>query len=169
VAVAHGWSHELPTNAVLRLANTKEPQGVYREVREGHLLRWIKQEATRGSCRSIDAHGNAAPMEIYTSADLGRLLKNWTALFPDAPPPVLLGGGVQERSGPERLVRLLADPKRAEVTSGEVESLAGVERRRLSRTVQYDQVRDAMDCYRWDFIASRGRNAGASKFVRQQV
>jgi len=167
VAVAHGWSAEPPNNAALRLANTREVQGVYKDVRDGHLLRWLKQEATRGCCRTIDAHGTAEAMELYTSADLGRLLTYWPELFPDAPPPTLIDGdGPRQRTGPEKVVRLLADPDRFELPSGEIQRVASVGPKKVTKLVKDERVATAAKRYGWEYRSGKGGRGNQAGFVK---
>jgi hypothetical protein len=55
-----------------------------RQIREGHLLRWIKQMALRGRSREFDEGGVCGTQKLVVTGDLTLLMRNLQRVFPGA-------------------------------------------------------------------------------------
>jgi hypothetical protein len=155
IADVHAWTGEEPTAEALKAASTAEPSGSYLTAYEGHLLRWTKQLACRGTVRNIGATGKAGTMRLYTSMDLARLLRTLPTLFPGVRPPVLLTAGGEGAKGVKGLCRLLATDARTVLWSDEVEHETGIAARDLSRTMRTPKVKTAADLYGWSLASAK--------------
>lgn len=152
IGQTHAWSQKPLTEELLRLAEGKRkaadlyvPQGDYLQVHEGHLLRWAKQLAMRGTARQVDGDGRCAHMKLFTTMDLERLIPNIERLFPGANHPVsaALPEGSQEPAlrGRDGLVKLLLNTKHNPILGAdEIEVVTGLASRNLSR--EYDAIKD---------------------------
>jgi hypothetical protein len=65
-----------------------DPKGSWSEelehLRDGHILRWLKQMALRGKARDMDAEGICASQRLVITGDLVRLLAHRPKVFPGA-------------------------------------------------------------------------------------
>jgi hypothetical protein len=137
----------------------RELGGQYLDVYQGHLLRWTKQLACRGSVRNLDGEGRCGPMRLYTSMDLPRLAGFRAGLFPGAPPPVLLQA--EDEANPAKgpgavLCRLLAtEPEGTVLSSDEVEASTGIRSSNLRRTFGQREVRLVAEGYGWRLTTAK--------------
>src|SRR5262249_32186301 len=53
-------------------------------LRDGHILRWLKQMALRGKAREMDGGGICGPQKLVMTGDLIRLLAHRPMVFPRA-------------------------------------------------------------------------------------
>ena len=84
---------------------------------EGHLLRWLKQMALRGSGRCFDEHGICGPQKLVCSADRTRLLSNFDRLFPGASVEVVTATATANQSYADVLLDILSRPGLPDVLS----------------------------------------------------
>lgn len=85
IAVTQGVKRALATQAPL--ANMTAPNSMseeVRQIRDGHLLRWIKQMALRGRSREFDNNGACGPQKLVVTGDLKLLMANLHRVFPGA-------------------------------------------------------------------------------------
>ena len=67
------------------LADTKNTWNDELEhLRDGHILRWMKQMALRGKAREMDGEGICGPQKLVITGDLIRLLAHRPKVFPRA-------------------------------------------------------------------------------------
>jgi hypothetical protein len=115
--------------------------------RVGHLLRWFKQLACRGSVRQIDGDGICGHMRLFTSMDPTRLSAHLHKLFPGAPSPQYLdhsGDDAEQPKPQEALIRLLMRTTSHLLWSDEIEALTGMPARNLTRTARSEKVAAVM-------------------------
>ena len=85
IAVTQGLKRALATQSPL--ADMTAPNSVSEEVRrirDGHLLRWIKQMALRGNSREFDANGACGAQKLVVTGDYKLLIANLHRVFPGA-------------------------------------------------------------------------------------
>jgi hypothetical protein len=85
IAVAQGVKRALATEPPL--ANISSPSSrpdEVRQIREGHLLRWLKQMALRGRSREFDESGVCGTQKLVVTGDLTLLMGNLQRVFPGA-------------------------------------------------------------------------------------
>lgn len=145
ISRTHGWSQKPLNENNLRLAEGRRwrgdlytPRGAYKEPHEGHLLRWTKQLAMRGSARQVDADGKCFPMTLFTTMDVCRLTVNLHRLFPQAKPPrsanVIQAEDKKPVQGRQALVRLIMEThQRSILCAEEIEAVTGIPSSKLTR------------------------------------
>lgn len=145
IAETHGWSQRPMTKGDLRLAEGRRkagdqyaPQGLYLKPHEGHLLRWSKQLAMRGTARRVDSEGNCYPMKLFTTLDLIYLLPNLDRLFPKVRAPMAAnapeGVPIAKRKGRQGLIDLLLSTTHKDrLGADEVEVITGIKTNKLAK------------------------------------
>jgi hypothetical protein len=76
-----------------------------RQIRDGHLLRWIKQMALRGRSREFDDTGACGAQKLVVTGDLKLLMANLHRVFPGAK---LSSNEDSKATNLERLLRYLS-------------------------------------------------------------
>jgi hypothetical protein len=95
IAVAQGVKRATATEPPLAsMTSPGSRSDDIRQIREGHLLRWIKQMALRGRSREFDESGVCGTQKLVVTADLTLLMRN----LQRAQPPT----GFSRRQGHER-------------------------------------------------------------------
>jgi hypothetical protein len=85
IAKAQGLQqHKATEGALGSMRSLRSPAPAVVALREGHLLRWLKQMALRGKARDYDEHGVCGLQKLVCSADHKRLVANQDQLFPGA-------------------------------------------------------------------------------------
>jgi len=108
IATTQGVKRTLATEAPL--ADMTAPNNMPKEVRlirDGHLLRWIKQMALRGRSRDFDDTGECGAQKLVVTGDLRLLIVNLQRVFPGAK---LSSTTDIKATNLERLLRYLSDP-----------------------------------------------------------
>jgi hypothetical protein len=164
IGVTQAWLQQPLSDNVLRLAvsrrangDTYLPRGVYGETCVGHVLRWVKQLAMRGTAREIDEYGVCKPMKLFTTMDLALLMSNMGRLFPGAPMPKPANKSNLSRSETrnkrEAFVHLLHNTRdRWCFGADEVEVATGIEQRRIS--TEFHEISEAVTSIGWEIIAA---------------
>lgn len=175
ISHTHGWSQEPVTEEGLRLAEGKRkageifvPQGDYLRSHEGHLLRWTKQLAMRGTARQVDGEGKCLPMKLFTTMDLERLIPNIERLFPGANNPVSANDPqdiqIQPVRGRQGLIKLLMNTRKAYLGADEVEAVTGIVRSKLSR--EFEAIEELIVPLGWSLKTASDLNyPGRMKYV----
>jgi hypothetical protein len=85
IAVAQGVKRVSATEPPLAsmTSSGSRPDDV-RQIREGHLLRWMKQMALRGRAREFDESGVCGTQKLVVTGDLTLLVRNLQRIFPGA-------------------------------------------------------------------------------------
>jgi len=147
VAQMHAWSGKSLSAESLALAvnvpgtgGVYSPKGDYKQVYEGNVLRWLKQLGMRGCARTVDGEGKCKAMKLFLTMELGMLMLNMPALFPDAPAPVLaeapVGLTVAPKQGRQGLQQMLMQGERAIFSAEDIEARTGIPSSKLSREYQ---------------------------------
>lgn len=159
VSDAHAWSGNAVTDDALDNAVGRSMRGDYLTVYDGHLLRWTKQLACRGSVRDIQADGTCGKMRLFTTMDIGRLLRNHSRMFPGATMPTTIktDGDRGSDKKVERFLELLATSSAGTaLASDEVERNTGLAADDLKATIKKSpQLQAAVTSYGWRFTTGK--------------
>lgn len=156
IAVAQGVKRAAATQAPLAemTAPNSMPEEV-RQMRDGHLLRWIKQMALRGRSREFDEAGVCGAQKLVFTGDLTLLMANLHRVFPGAK---LTSQGDGKATHIDRLLRYLSSPGvLARVSTKELEGHFGRPWREFSHDITGH--RDFGTLLRnagWSYISKRG-------------
>lgn len=175
IAQTHGWSQQPLSAEGLALAESVRstgdvyfPRGDYRQVHEGHALRWVKQLAMRGAARRVDGEGKCHSMKLFLTLELGILMPNLHRLFPNAPPPVLAALPacliVEPVGGRQALVNLAMTSKLPYISAEDIHTLTGIPTRKLS--YNYGELEDTLKPLGWSLkSAAELGKAGRMKYL----
>ena len=175
VAQTHGWSQQALTaeslahaQSVRSTGSVYAPRGMYRQVAEGNVLRWIKQLAMRGTARSVDGEGKCLPMKLFLTLELGLLVPNMQRLFPNAPMPVPAERPAylaqDKLQGRQALVNLAMRSKREYISAEEIEARTGIVTSKLGR--EYAAVEATLKPLGWSLKSAKDvRLAGRMKYI----
>lgn len=140
--------------------------GDFLTIQEGDLLRWTKQLACRGNVRNISENGICGAMDIYTSMDFRRLIRNLSRLFPGAKAPIKLETTRVATKGRAALIDLLSTTAEIELSSKAIEKLTGVKPMRLRRELESEAACPVMAAYGWNLVAAKSLGkAGQSTYL----
>jgi hypothetical protein len=154
------------------LKKLKATQGPLREMRvfnsphaavdglwEGHLLRWLKQMALRGSGRCFDEQGVCGAQKLVCSADRTRLLSNFDRLFPGASIEVVTARTGSNQSYADALLDILSRPGLPEVLSTKwMSEQMHTPWRNVSKHVMIlEPVQRAIENLGWRYVSRKGR------------
>lgn len=165
IAQTHGWSQKPVSEGMLKLAegikksgDVYAPQGDYLRPHEGHLLRWSKQLAMRGTARQVDEKGNCFAMKLFTTMDLTYLLPNLYRLFPGVMPPkqaeISKDDHCVDIKGRQGLIKLLlATTSKAIIGADEIEIVTGIKSSKLSR--EFYAVEETIRVLGWRIATAR--------------
>ena len=178
----YGWSErpmdadEMKQAEGRRVVGTEfAPQGPFRGIYDGHLWRWAKQLASRGSVRQIvpDENGGAkcGQMKLLVTMNHDRLLRGLPMMFPGASPPVPAvnphksnakassrkptkahkprTGSRANTGARERLAELLATNSGELLGADRVQELTGIATYALSRELRSPAVAQVARTYGW--------------------
>lgn len=175
IAQTHGWSQKpLSTEGLKaaeghrRFGDTYAPGGLYRQVHDGHALRWLKQLAMRGTARCVDAEGKCKAMKLFLTMELRMLVPSMPALFPNAPMPVPAALPTYLATGPQQgrqaLVQLAMQSKRAFISAEEIHACTGIRKDLLSR--EYAALEETLKLLGWSLKSAADiRKAGRMKYL----
>ena len=79
-----------------------------RQIRDGHLLRWMKQMALRGKSREFDETGACGAQKLVVTGDLRLLIANLQRVFPAAK---FTSQGHGKATNIDKLLRYLSSPE----------------------------------------------------------
>jgi hypothetical protein len=108
IAVAQGVKRAVATQAPLveMTAPNSIPEEI-RQIRDGHLLRWMKQMALRGRSREFDEAGACGAQKLVVTGDLKLLIVNLQRVFPGAK---VSSEGDGKATHIDKLLRYLSSP-----------------------------------------------------------
>jgi hypothetical protein len=152
--------------AVMKTLNSKSPH--VDELREGHLLRWIKQMALRGKGRNFDEHGVCGHQKVVcagSTEQYERLIANAAYLFPDAKISTD-GQASTEDTYAEKLIVLLTTPDLPDTISTKwIGKQLGAPWWRWGRkALQRPRTQSCLQSLGLRYVAGQG--PGGAKFVR---
>jgi hypothetical protein len=172
IATAQGLKgHTATEGALASLDHTYGPHEDVKALREGHILRWLKQMALRGRAREFDDHGVCGEQKLVVTGDLIRLIENFDRLFPGAKLTCEEGLEGHDEHRLTKFVRALMTPNLPDlVCTKEIGTIMNVEWREVSGDLKRHQSWQAVLAgLRWRYVPVRGRpKAGevGSHFVK---
>lgn len=164
IALAQGLTASKATEGALksmRAINSRCTQ--VDTIREGDLLRWMRQMALRGRGRNFDEHGVCGHQKLVCTGDYERLAANAKRLFPGAPSITKIGGTAE--TYPEKFLALMSrDDLPDSVSTKWIGDQMGAPFRAWGKDVLKRPETQAFLRTRWLYEPTRGPNGG--KFVR---
>jgi hypothetical protein len=157
IAVTQGVKRALATQAPL--ADMTAPNSFsdeVRQIRDGHLLRWIKQMALRGRSREFDDTGACGPQKLVMTGDFKLLMTNLHRVFLGAK----LSSEVDSKATKlGKLLRYLSTaglPSR--VSTKDVRDYFGRPWRSIAGDITRQRDFDTLLCNAgWSYVSKRGR------------
>ena len=136
-------------------------KGDFLSVKEGDILRWTKQLASRGNIRNIDGNGACGIMNLYTTMDFDRLIANQQRLFPNAKTPkrtlqYVLGESKGDK--PKRrqgLIDLLSTYELSQISFREIQDTIGIKSCDVRRELDTPIVKPVVIAYGWRIVSSK--------------
>ena len=132
-------------------------------IANGHLLRWFKQMALRGTARHYDAQGMCGRQRLVIACELDRLLANVGTLFPGAKPPRF---SVEGGRLADKVLAFLNDlpASAAAITTAELGN--GINRKwgTISKKLLTAEFLRSLEAIGWRYVSVKGR--GGSRFER---
>lgn len=140
--------------------------GDFLTIQEGDLLRWTKQLACRGNVRNISEDGTCGAMDVYTSMDFRRLIRNLSRLFPGAKAPIKLETTRVATKGRAALIDLLSTTAEKELSSSVIQELTGVKSKHLRGEIESESAKPILAAYGWNLVAAKSiGKAGKSSYL----
>ena len=160
IALAQGLTASKATEGALksmRAINSRCTQ--VDTIREGDLLRWMRQMALRGKGRNFDEHGVCGHQKLICTGDYERLVANAKRLFPGAPPITKIGGTAD--TYPEKFLALMSrDELPDSVSTKWIGDQMGAPFRAWGKDVLKRPETQAFLTTRWLYEPARGPNGG---------
>ena len=132
-------------------------------LRDGHILRWMKQMALRGKAREMDENGICGPQRLVITGDLIRLLAHRPKVFPGAKIKTEQADRGQLF---DRLVAVLLSSELNEVSTKVIEDALDRDWGDISGNLKkhkgYEAVLDAIG---WTYHRGQGRTRGCFRRV----
>jgi hypothetical protein len=138
----------------------------YRTLQLGHLERWEKQMALRGTGRNITPDGVCGHQRLYVTAEFKRFMACRERLFGVADFNVEeTAKAVTARIGQgnvatQRFAALLLSHKDDRLSTKEIEEKTGVKSTHVRAYLRLPFVSDAYDLKGWHYVPGRGRAHG---------
>jgi hypothetical protein len=156
IAVAQGVKRALTTQAPL--ADMTAPNslpGEVRQIRDGHLLRWMKQMALRGRSREFDEAGVCGAQKLVVTGDFTLLMANLRRVFPGAK---LTSQGDGKATQIDKLLRYLTSPGvPARVSTKEIAGHFGRPWREISGDITgHRDFETLLPNAGWRYVGKRG-------------
>ena len=136
-------------------------KGDFLSVKEGDILRWTKQLASRGNVRNIDGIGACGVMNLYTSMDFDRLISNIQRLFPNAKTPkrtLEYAKGESNQDSPKRrqgLIDLLSTSALNQISFRNIQDTIGIKSCDVRRELDANVVKPVAIAYGWSIVSSK--------------
>ncbi|EKS30924.1 Uncharacterised protein [Afipia felis] len=167
VGTSLGLRAQRATSSALAPFQSPNPKGKeLAGIREGHLLRWMKQIAMRGNARNIDGQGKCGEQRLYVTGEFERLIQYKDIMFPGAQLTIQRTPEQTKQQGVKGLVSFLYTTEASEITTLEIQELTGVSlQKNMSRYLSYPIVQQALRDTGRTFDVRRGRG-NRGRFVR---
>ena len=157
IAVAQGVKRALATEAPLaNMTALNSFSEETRKIRDGHLLRWMKQMALRGRSREFDEAGTCGAQKLVVTGDLKLLIANLQRVFPGSK---LSAEHDSKATNIERLLRYLSGPGLpCRVYTKQIGDHFGRDRRKMSGDITGHRDFDALlPNAGWKYVSKLGR------------
>jgi hypothetical protein len=137
-------------------------------LRDGHILRWMKQMALRGKAREMDGEGMCGPQKLVVTGDLIRLLAHRPEVFPGAD---IKSEQRLDQAGHwlEKLTALLLSLDHdQEISTTEIGDRLGAEWGDISGNLKKNKSYDAvLESIGWSYHRGLGSRAGCFRRVER--
>lgn len=136
-------------------------RGDFLSVKEGDILRWTKQLASRGNVRNIDGNGHCGVMNLHTSMDFDRLITNLQRLFPNAKTPkrtLEYVKGESNQDKPKRrqgFIDLLSTATLNLISFKGIQDMIGIKSCDIRRELNSSKVKPVATTYGWSMVSSK--------------
>jgi hypothetical protein len=136
-------------------------KGDFLRLKEGDILRWTKQLASRGNVRNIDGNGACGIMNLYTTMDFDRLITNQQRLFPNAKTSkrtLQYSLGESNQDNPKRrqgLIDLLSTSEARLVSFKEIQENIGIKSYEIRRELESPTLKTVAIAYGWKIVSSK--------------
>jgi hypothetical protein len=170
IATAQGLKKLKATQGPLReMKVLNSPNAAVDALWEGHLLRWLKQMALRGSGRCFDEHGICGAQKLVCSADRTRLLSNFNRLFPGASIEVVAAPAKAKQSYADGLLDILSRPGLPNVlrTNWIGQQMRTAWRNVSKHVMILEAVQRAIENLGWRYVSRKGRLGSTFERIRQ--
>jgi hypothetical protein len=137
-------------------------------LRDGHILRWLKQMALRGKARDMDGEGVCGPQKLVVTGDLIRVLAHRPNVFPGAN---IKSEQPLDQTGHwlEKLTALLLSLEHGqEISTTEIGDRLGAEWGDISGNLKKNKSYDAvLESIGWSYHRGLGSRAGCFRRVEK--
>jgi hypothetical protein len=163
--------HTATEGALASLDYTHDHHPDLKTLRDGHILRWLKQMALRGGAREFDDDGVCSEQRLVVTGDLIRLIEHFDRLFPGAKLICEDAHKGHDEDRLTKLIRVLMTPGLPDhVSTKEIGALMNLEWRDVSGDLTgHPSWPKVLAGLQWRYVPVRGRpKAGevGSHFVR---
>lgn len=137
-------------------------------LRDGHILRWMKQMALRGKSRDMDESGVCGPQKLVMTGDLTRLLAHRPNVFPGAKYKIERPMAHGQRL--DRLVAVLVSFGECdEVSTKEVEDKLNVKWSDVSSNLRKQKgYQEVLEAIGWSYNRGRGQKRGCFRRIESR-
>jgi hypothetical protein len=137
-------------------------------LRDGHILRWMKQMALRGKSREMDEHGVCGHQKLVMTGDLIRLLGHRPTVFPGAK---VTAEGSDHGQWLDTMVCLLLSPELPhEVSTKIIGEKLGVHWGNISgNLMRHKLFHEAIEGAGWRYHRGSGRRPGCFRRTSPSV
>jgi hypothetical protein len=129
-------------------------------VKDGHILRWVRQMALRGRGRVFDEHGVCGKQKVVITGGRGsleRLVFHMNQLFPGASLTISPNRDLSRYGHRERLLVALSNPMLAhELPVGRVGELMGVNWRDIAGHIMKGTTKQMLEAIGWAYVPIKG-------------
>jgi hypothetical protein len=134
-------------------------------LRDGHILRWMKQMALRGKSRDMDENGVCGQQRLVITGDLTRLLAHRPKVFPGA--KLKIEGSLAHGQMLDRLVAVLvAFDEHSEFSTQEIEDRLGVKWANVSSNLKKQKgYQETLEAIGWSYHKGVGQRRGCFRRV----
>jgi hypothetical protein len=134
-------------------------------IKDGHLLRWIKQMALRGRSRDFDDNGTCGTQKLVLTGDAVLFMEHRHRVFPGAKFTKENAPGRKQKRL-EQLIDVLRRPGLPScVSTSEIGTLLGVRWGKVSKDlVKHKSFRPLLEAEGWEYQGKAGPRGGC--FVR---
>lgn len=134
----------------------------------GHVLRWLKQLALRGSAREFTQEGVCGKQKLVVTGKLARIIENVDKLFPGAQIRSEGGANKEQRLFDRVTAVLLTETDADTLSARAVGKMIGTEWRKVSADMQKHRSWNSMlENAGWQYVSGRGRKG--SYFERRSI
>jgi hypothetical protein len=143
------------------MSNVNTRQKLFTTIRNGNLLRWIKQLVMRGNARNFDANGVCGKMKIVAIGDFKLWTGSASLMFPGAPAMDTSEHG--DTKGSNAVAAFILNHAGGGFTAAELCKGAGINPTNLARFLAADVVKAAVETAGLSYV--KGKKGRPSHFI----